>query len=951
MASKFGLAGGIPERRVRPIWDAVDSRQFKNALKLSTALLSKYPNSPYALALKALILERMGKNEEALSVCLNAKEILCTNDSNVFVDDLTLSTLQIVFQRLDHLELATSCYEYACTKYPNNLELMMGLFSCYVREYSFVKQQQIAIKMYKIAGEERFLLWAVCSIQLQVCCGNGGGKLFQLAEGLLKKHIASHGLHEPEALSVYISLLEQQCKYSDALEILYGKLGSLMMIEVDKLRLQGRLLARAGDYIAAADVFQKVLVLCPDDWECFLQYLGCLLEDRSIFIRDTDPIHPLKSTECKNFQISEELFDSRMSQAVDFVRKLMVEANDNSARCPYLAHLEIERRKLLFGKGDADKVVEDLMQYFIRFGHLACFTSDVERFLEVLDYNKKSEFLKKLVKGCEGNVSGPTKELGQSITVFKIQNSIGDLFAVPVNDLEDIAVRMTEMFCKNLPLSKELDVQESMHGEELLSLACNVLVQLFWRTRDLGYLLESIMILEFGLAIRRYVWQYKILLVHLYSYWSSLPLAYERYKSLDVKNILLETVSPHILPQMVASPLWADLSDLLREYLKFMDDHFRESADLTFLAYRHRNYSKVIEFVQFKERLQRSSQYLMAKIEAPLLQLKQNSNNIEEVEHNQIKQSEENVLKTVEKRSVLPRMIYLSMYSVSESVKENLESNGALVDSKLSLELKILLERYTTILGFPFQDAVELVFGFSSGQKPFQAPSPDLIDWMNFAVFLNAWNLNSHEIKFSDTDPSSTSTWNLVNIMLRKFVMETIRCTGPVVSSPGSHLPFLVQLVTEPLAWHALIIHSCVRCLHPSGKKKKKGGSVDQSNTQLSHEIQNSIQSLCDTIEMVTRWLKEQLNTPDDDKFEALFSSILRNGRNDGPGKVFKILESSSSLVKDVDVGARILEAVQSWSPAGVVRKIITGQRSLLSEFLKICELKLKSLQTVRLQL
>lgn len=49
MASKFGLAGGIPERRVRPIWDAVDSRQFKNALKLCTALLSKYPNSPYAL--------------------------------------------------------------------------------------------------------------------------------------------------------------------------------------------------------------------------------------------------------------------------------------------------------------------------------------------------------------------------------------------------------------------------------------------------------------------------------------------------------------------------------------------------------------------------------------------------------------------------------------------------------------------------------------------------------------------------------------------------------------------------------------------------------------------------------------------------------------------------------------------------------------------------------------
>ena len=109
----------------------------------------------------------MGKSDEALSVCLSAKELLYTNDS-VLMDELTLSTLQIVFQRLDHcqciftflflflifghliilfallVDLATSCYEYACGKFLNNLEIMMGLFNCYVREYSFVKQQQVS---------------------------------------------------------------------------------------------------------------------------------------------------------------------------------------------------------------------------------------------------------------------------------------------------------------------------------------------------------------------------------------------------------------------------------------------------------------------------------------------------------------------------------------------------------------------------------------------------------------------------------------------------------------------------------------------------------------------------------------------------------------------------------------------------------------------------------------
>ncbi|GMP48989.1 hypothetical protein CsSME_00016140 [Camellia sinensis var. sinensis] len=434
MASKLGIAGGIPERRVRPIWDAIDSRQFKNALKLSASLLSKYPNSPYALALKGHILERMGKSDEALSVCLNAKELLYNNDS---IDDLTLSTLQIVFQRLDQLDMATSCYEYACGKIPNNLELMMGLFNCYVREYSFVKQQQIAIKMYKIVGEERFLLWAVCSIQLQVLCGNGGEKLLLLAEGLLKKHIDSHSLHEPEALTVYISLLEQQSKFGNALEILSGKLGSLVMIDVDRLRIQGRLLARAGDYAAAADIFQKVLELCPDDWECFLDYLGCLLEDDSSWCNgaNSDPIYPSKSVDCKLAHLSDEVFDSRILIASAFVQKLFAEASTDSARCPYLANLEIERRKFLFGKGDDDKLIEALIQYFFRFGHLACFSADVEVFLLILTRDKKLQFLEKLMEIRDSPATTAAKALEKSLTLFKIQELVGNFFTLPASGM------------------------------------------------------------------------------------------------------------------------------------------------------------------------------------------------------------------------------------------------------------------------------------------------------------------------------------------------------------------------------------------------------------------------------------------------------------------------------------------------------------------------------------
>lgn len=1011
MASKFGLASGIPERRVRPIWDAIDSRQFKNALKLSATLLSKFPDSPYALALKGLILERMGKLDEAFSVCITAKKMLFTSAS-IHIDDLTLSTLQIVFQRLDHLDVATSCYEYACGKFPNNVELMMGLFNCYVREYSFVKQQQIAMKMYKIVGEERFLLWAVCSFQLQVFCGSGEDKLLLLAEGLLKKHIATHNLHEPEALSVYISLLEYQSKFGEALEILSGKLGSLIVIEVDKLRIQGRLLARAGDYVLAADIFQRVLELCPDDWECFQNYLSCLIGDGSDWSKgaENNSIHLPNSGDCKNLHLTDEMFDSHISRASDFALKLAEKANSDSIRCPYLASLEIERRKLIYGRGDMDKLIEVMMQYFCRFGHLPCFASDVETFLKVLTRDKKNELLDKLVESSGAPVTAPKKLLGQSVTVFKVRELIGDMCTISATDIEGFAVQMADLYCKNLPLSKDLDIQESVHGEDLLSMACNISVQLFWRTNHIGYLLEAIMILEFGLTIRRHVSQYKILLLHLYSHWCALPLAYDWYKSLDVKNILLETVSHHILPQMLTYPLWNDLSDLLKDYLKFMDAHFRESADLTFLAYRHRNYSKVIEFVQFKERLQRSSQYLLAKIEAPILLLKQNADSIEKEEsvlenlkcgthflelsseigsksltfnedmqlrpwwtptydknyllgpfegvsycprenmQIQIKQMEANTLKIIERRSLVPRMIYLSIQSAALTVKDNIEANGSSPEHQGPSELRILLERYANILGFSFHDAINMVSGVPSGHNSLEVPSPKLIEWMNFAVFYNAWSLNSHEKGASHGDITKTSSWQLVNSFLEKQIVEKVKSMRPLLSSPGSDLPVVVQMVTEPLAWHILVIQSCVRSSLPTGKKKKKGGATEHSNSQLSHEIRDSILSVYSIIEQVITWLKEQLQKPVDEGLDIIFSSLVTNVPNEGPGRVFHVIETCVSSVNDTELGDRISGALRCWHPADVGRKFITGQNTALSEFLKICESKIKSLQTLKLQ-
>ncbi|CAN6347249.1 unnamed protein product [Urochloa humidicola] len=1006
MASKFGLAGGIPERRVRPIWDAVDSRQYKAALKLCTALLAKHPTSPYALALKALILERMGKPDEALSVSLNAKELLYSD--NIFhFDDLTLSTLQIVFQRLDRLDLATSCYEYACTKYPSNLELMMGLFNCYVREYSYVKQQQTALKMYKTVGEERFLLWAVCSIQLQVHFTSGGVKLLALAEALLKKHINSHSLHEPEALSLYISILEQQEKYDAALEVLSGDLGSLLGREEDKLRLQGRLLAQASSYAAASEIYQKVLESCPDDWESFLHYIGCLLENdvnlpKPCTGEHTCPSCSVDSALSNKTSLSQELVESRLTSALSFVQRLQENNSSDCVRGPHLANIEIERQRCLIGNPDNAKLMDALVKYFQRFGHLSCSASDVEIYLHMLSGNEISELLDEISGSFDASTVS-VNTLGLTITLFKVQELLGTLFTKSTAELQGIAKRMVDTFYKNLSLSNDLDPQESMYGEELLSMASSILVQLYWRTRNLGYLLEAILVLEFGLTVRKYVWQYKIILVHLYSYLGALPLAHKWYITLEVKNILLESVSHHILPQMLNSPFLQHAADLVKDYLKFMDDHLKESADLTCLAYRHRTYSKVIEFVQFKDRLQRSMQYHSVKLDFLMLHLKQKAESLDELEsilenvsHGtklvelsnedstkhltfnedlearpwwtptssvnflsepfddgstpasyrtkmcKYKSNEKDgpKLKDAKRKSLVPRLVYLSMHGCTTFLRES-ESNGASSDVTATGEMKTLLEKYARSIGYSFEDALSIVLGMSSGKKAVKDFAPDIVSWMSFAAFINAWNLCSNEPVIPGTDRNSPNSWQTVDNLFRTCIEEQLTDARQMLTSPGNNIPLLAQMVTEPISWHLLVIQSCMRAMTPQGKKKKKGSPLERPNTPRLQAIQSSVDCMSDTLWSVQTWLSDQVK-PEEQALDTLLSH-LQGSSTDGPGQISRTLDESAAAANS-EIGGRLAQSLEPWSSAGVLRKIVGAGDETIAELKKICAQKLKLL-------
>ncbi|KAK8971053.1 hypothetical protein KSP40_PGU022393 [Platanthera guangdongensis] len=131
--------------------------------------------------------------------------------------------------------------------------------------------------------------------------------------------------------------------------------------------------------------------------------------------------------------------------------------------------------------------------YMSRFGHLSCFASDVESFYSTLAQNERAELLERFIGISESLSSTPLKKLGQSITIFKLEELFGFMAMLPVEvsvgvcedvtvsvkslvELEGTVIKMADMYCKNLVLSSDLDPQDNIYGEELLQIASSTLV-------------------------------------------------------------------------------------------------------------------------------------------------------------------------------------------------------------------------------------------------------------------------------------------------------------------------------------------------------------------------------------------------------------------------------------------------------------------------------------------
>uniref|UniRef100_A0A8C1PYA1 N(alpha)-acetyltransferase 25, NatB auxiliary subunit n=1 Tax=Cyprinus carpio TaxID=7962 RepID=A0A8C1PYA1_CYPCA len=192
------------------------------AIQQADKLLKKHKDLHCAKVLKAIGLQRTGKQDEAFTL---AQEVAVLEPT----DDNSLQALTILYREMHRPELVTKLYEAAVRKVPTSEEYHSHLFMAYARVGEYKKMQQAGMALYKIVPKNPYYFWSVMSLVMQSISAQDE-KLSQtmflpLAERMVEKMVKEEKIEAEAEVQLYFMILERLGKYVEALEVVQGPLG------------------------------------------------------------------------------------------------------------------------------------------------------------------------------------------------------------------------------------------------------------------------------------------------------------------------------------------------------------------------------------------------------------------------------------------------------------------------------------------------------------------------------------------------------------------------------------------------------------------------------------------------------------------------------------------------------------------------------------------------------
>ncbi|KAJ8525035.1 hypothetical protein ON010_g16080 [Phytophthora cinnamomi] len=639
-------------RYVRPIYEAIDARQYKAAIKLCAH--KRVAQLDLVQVLKAHCLERTGRVEEALDICRRVQLKQPT-------DETLLNTMNLVFKLggCEHEMLPT--FEHACAvSSPPNEELFQALFVAYARRGAFLKQQQTALKMFKAFGNVKYVCWAALSMMLQVEHGGTPARMLALAEKMLLKTLRETGSDDGEALQLAVLIMQLQDSHQAALEAFdefvkaddgkdkkNQKKGELKlgraaegegaydeeielgpMQAIDRLTLEATLAKNVADWTRCAAVNRKLLEeFNADDWTFLKEHIAARFEEKA------------DRTAKELLALGEEI--------TVLLNNLEARPGNERIRGPALALIHVRSEILRRLKaGDAaisqveTKLQELIVAYANRFYSKACCFTDLKQYFTlylkestsvstsaksnlIQHFSKLSEESAALLKNKpDGDaVDEKSRKEGQNNLSKRLLALKTLRFLGYYDNVENFSVDNLDNVVKELESEYEatswLNIgsaggqREVQLTDDLLLLATHFLLDIYQRSSGHREHLERAAgLLEYGLEKSAYNFQMKLLLSRVYGYLGAAEAMLSRHAELDVKYLQLDSLSFLVLDKMLDLCQYPEARKLTNRITALHRSTANDTPEYITRAYRLGVYSKVVDMSSFLHKRMKKSHTL-----------------------------------------------------------------------------------------------------------------------------------------------------------------------------------------------------------------------------------------------------------------------------------------------------------------------------------------------------
>uniref|UniRef100_A0A671PHV8 N-alpha-acetyltransferase 25, NatB auxiliary subunit n=1 Tax=Sinocyclocheilus anshuiensis TaxID=1608454 RepID=A0A671PHV8_9TELE len=601
------------DRRLRPIYDYLDNGNNKMAIQQADKLLKKHKDLHCAKVLKAIGLQRTGKQDEAFTL---AQEVAVLEPT----DDNSLQALTILYREMHRPELVTKLYEAAVRKVPTSEEYHSHLFMAYARVGEYKKMQQAGMALYKIVPKNPYYFWSVMSLVMQAISAQDE-KLSQtmflpLAERMVEKMVKEEKIEAEAEVQLYFMILERLGKYVEALEVVQGPLGEKLTSELQSRENKCMMLYRRLERWAECNALScKLLLKNPDDWQFYILYFDSLF-----YLIDQSWAPPQEGAHSAEGEVH-----ASTAQAISFMEDRIVteEAKESKhLRGPYLARLELIRRLRERSCPEAQQLGEPLelmFQFFVKFGDKPCCITDLEIFLDLFTPDQHVQFINRLMEavplGAPGEdgvaLPGDTRALQRHLCVTQLSRSLGQQHALNTEGKLGLIKELKAHYRHGLQFGKSCLKTELQFSDMYCLMAAHVYIDLWLETGESNMLWQCLGLLEEGLSHSSSNAQFNFP-YPLYIY--MFPISSWRHLILNFKEYLL-TRYAESLGQFAAASQSCNFS------LRFFHSNQKDTSEYIIQAYKYGAFEKIPEFIAFRNRLNHSLHFAQARTERMLLDL------------------------------------------------------------------------------------------------------------------------------------------------------------------------------------------------------------------------------------------------------------------------------------------------------------------------------------------